>query len=93
LGGVPTIVLAEALYLAEKNRLALGLSAILDRLAKMGGFEIAPFDLFVLKGMEALPASLEMHDRIILATARAWGAKLISKDEALRESGLVELAW
>jgi PIN domain nuclease of toxin-antitoxin system len=38
-----------------------------------------------------LPASLEMHDRIIIATARVYTATLISRDRAI--AGVAETVW
>jgi predicted nucleic acid-binding protein len=35
----------------------------------------------------------ELHDRIIVATAKILGAKLITKDKDIVESGLVETIW
>ncbi|RLI85755.1 MAG: type II toxin-antitoxin system VapC family toxin, partial [Candidatus Altiarchaeales archaeon] len=33
------------------------------------------------------------HDRVIVATAKLLNAKLITKDEEIKESGLVEVVW
>ncbi len=35
----------------------------------------------------------EIHDRIIAATARYYGAQLITKDETLRKFGKIETVW
>jgi PIN domain nuclease of toxin-antitoxin system len=32
-------------------------------------------------------------DRLIVATGRSTGAKLISRDETLRDLGLVDVVW
>lgn len=45
----------------------------------------------------ALAAALEMHgdpaDRLIVATALARGAPLVTKDDAIQRSGLVQAIW
>jgi len=35
----------------------------------------------------------ELHDRIIIATARTLNAQLITKDRVIRESGMVDVVW
>jgi PIN domain nuclease of toxin-antitoxin system len=35
----------------------------------------------------------ELHDRIIVATAKILNAKLITKDRRIRESEIVETVW
>jgi len=35
----------------------------------------------------------ELHDRIIVATTRILNAKLITKDEEIRKSRIVETVW
>jgi PIN domain nuclease of toxin-antitoxin system len=45
--------------------------------------------------MKLLPETRlkELHDRIIVATAKILNAKLITKDRQIRDSGIVEIVW
>ncbi|GMV34049.1 MAG: hypothetical protein AMXMBFR60_18780 [Chloroflexota bacterium] len=43
-----------------------------------------------LRGLTAIP---EMHDRIIVAAAIEYRAKLITFDKAITASGLVDIIW
>jgi hypothetical protein len=46
----------------------------------------------VRKLLEAFPLT-ELHDQIIVATALLYEAKVLTKDGAIRDSGLVETVW
>jgi len=35
----------------------------------------------------------ELHDRIVAATAKLLDAKLLTKDENIQKSGIVEVIW
>lgn len=88
---VPTIVLAELLYISERKRAPVNLGEIVKRIDAGGGFRIVPFDLTVFERMGKLSQALEIHDRIIVATAEVYRAKVISKDEQIKKA--VATVW
>jgi len=93
---VPSIVLVEAVFLAERQRvprpLLNQLMALSD--APDAGVRVVPLDLAVARavrdfGPSAVP---ELADRIIAATARALNLPLLTTDPAIAASGLVQVA-
>lgn len=56
-------------------------------------FEITPLDLDILKKADEIDCELEMHDRLIAATALFFDVPLITKDQALKESDLCRIIW
>jgi predicted nucleic acid-binding protein len=90
---VPTIVLAELLYICEKAKSPLGLKDVLARILESTGFTVVPFDFEVFQEMLGMQKELDIHDRIIAATSLAYDAVIISKDEELREAEQVKVAW
>jgi len=66
---------------------------MLKRIHKSSGFVVVPFDWQIFKIMQDLPTELEKHDRIIAATAKIYGGKVITKDEQLRNTTSVETIW
>ncbi len=90
---VPTIVLAELLYVAQKKKISLGIEEVLKRIGKGGNFVIVPFDFPICERVMKLPHDLELHDRIIVATARIYAAKVLTKNEKITKSGVVEVIW
>lgn len=84
---VPTIVLSEALYIAEKERDVsqageeiLDFEALYDEVAEDVGFEIVGFGRGVLEEAIETTSVPELHDRIITATARFYDAEILTDD-------------
>ena len=78
---VPTIVLAEALYLAEKGRAGFEFEELYRLVREGPGFEIVGFGSDILEATIRIRGVPEMHDRIIVATAQFFGAGILTKDE------------
>nr|HID13466.1 PIN domain-containing protein [Anaerolineae bacterium] len=94
---VPTIVLVEMTYLAEKKRIAYTLvKAALNLLRGASkNYRLAPLDLAVVEALERTPRSVvsDMPDRIIAATALSLGLPLLSRDPAMKAVGGLEVIW
>jgi len=92
---VPTIVLAEGLYVAEKGRVVLDFDELYRLVRGDPGFEIVGFTSEILEETARCRDIPEMHDRIIVATARFFGAGILTKDEiVLRfQEGQVSGPW
>ena len=88
---VPTIVLAEGITIEEKGRLGLPKGRILDWVLTHPSLVVADFDLSALVEMQGLAAGLELHDRIIAATARLYSAAVITRDPMITR--VVETMW
>ena len=91
-GAVPTIVLAELVFIAEKRRTNLAPSQVIADLGTNPNFALIPFTLPVLEEMIRIP-TLELHDRIIVATTLALGGRLVTADRDIRRSGYVDCIW
>ena len=90
---VPTIILAEITHIAQRKKIKVTIDEVLERVQQGDGFIIVPFDFPILQIMLKLPEEWGIHDRIIGATAYYYSAKLITKDEILRESSEIETIW
>ena len=89
---VPTICLNECIYLIEKKRLILDYKTLFSRFEEGNNFLIAPLDLEITKIVPNIKLR-ELHDRIIVATAKFLGATLITKDKEIIKSGIVKTIW
>ena len=93
---VPTIVLAELKYLHHRKRIDLSFDTVRRVLGDDPRCILHPLDEDVL---DLLPLKLDIHDGIICATAlaieRATGetVKVITRDEEITESELVDVLW
>ena len=87
---VPTIVLAEALDIAEKGRVEFDFTEMYRLIREEPEFEIIGFGLEIFDEATRLKKTKEIHDRIIVATARVYEAGMLTKDRVINESGEVE---
>jgi len=89
---VPTIALAECFYLSERGKISLAIKELLNRFEISLNFIPVSFNFEVLKLLPTIKIT-EIHDRIIVATSKLLNAKLITDDEEIINSGLVETVW
>ena len=89
---IPTIVLAECLYLVENGKIELDFDELLRRLEMSKNFIPASFNFQVLKLLPEIGLK-ELHDRVIVATAKMLNAKLITKDREIIGTKIVEVVW
>ena len=87
---VPTIVLAEALDIAEKQKVAFDFNGMYQLIQEDPGFEIVGFGIEVFEETLSVEEVKEIHDRIIVATAKFYGAGILTKDRIIQNSGEVE---
>lgn len=90
---VPAVVLAEIMFIARKGRITLSFEDTLKRIEESDNFEIAPLNAEILRAADKIEVDLEMHDRLIVATALNYDASLITKDENITRSGVVTTIW
>ena len=82
---IPSIALMEILYLLEKNNLSYRFIEFLSEL-KIRNYLVYPLDLKIISQTLTINPGLEMHDRIIIATAQIFDVLLISKDSQIKNS-------
>lgn len=90
---VPAVVLAEIMFIAKKGRVTLTFEETLKKIEEYENFDIAPLDAEILTIADKIEADLEMHDKLIVATALYYEAALITKDELVSKSGVVSTIW
>ncbi len=93
---IPSIVLVEAVYLAEKMRIDPSLvDKLLNLLTTSANYVEAVLDINVVQALRAISRATvpDMPDRIIAATARHLGAPLISRDAAISTAAGVTVVW
>lgn len=93
---IPTIVLAEIRYISSKRKIDLSLDEIFEIIEEDARCIVYPLDANVV---ELMPLKLEMHDAIICATAILYrdmldeDVKVITKDEQITVSQLIDVVW
>lgn len=90
-GFISTMVILEAFYISLKHE-----NFIFDKFLqdiKRPNIRVVPFDLKVLSQCFELPAKIDIHDRIIAATAILTNSPLVTKDKILRSNFPQETIW
>jgi predicted nucleic acid-binding protein len=89
---IPTIVLVECLYLVENGKIDLDFDDLLKRIEMSRNFIPTSFNFQLMRILPEIKVS-ELHDRIVVATAKVLNAKLITKDGEIKKTGIVEIVW
>ena len=89
---IPTIVLAECLYVIESGKISLSVEDLFSKLRISNNFIPVSLNLDVVEELPKIKIG-EMHDRIIVATARLLNSKVITKDSEIKNSGIIETVW
>ena len=90
---VPAIVVAELFYLTAKAGLPILPSDLLSRINASREFAFSELGQGQLEAMESIAGVTEMHDRLIAAEAMVHHAPVISRDEVLQQSKVVDVIW
>ena len=90
---IPTVVLAEIMYIADKGKITLTFDETLQKIGSYENFIVAALDLEILKVAEKIKLNLEMHDKLIAATTLYYNASLITRDPLITKSGVCTTIW
>jgi PIN domain nuclease of toxin-antitoxin system len=90
---IPAVVLAEIMFIAKKGRITLTFEETLKKIERYENFDLAPLDVDILKVANKIEADLEMHDRLIVATALYFNATLITKDRQIGNASICPTIW
>lgn len=88
---IPTIVLLEAFHVSLKERRFI--FPIFLKKLKLRNIFIVSLDKKILSTSFMLPKNLEIHDRVIAATALVNGATLLTKDSVLKKTPNLKTVW
>ena len=87
---VPTIVLSEALDIAEKGKVEFDFHAMYRSITTEPTFGIIEYSQDIFEETLNVSEIKEIHDRIITATARLYSANVLTKDRIIKASGDVD---
>lgn len=90
---IPAAVVAEVVLLRELGRIRIGLPELKAAIEQTSPLRFLPLDLRQLDEFAALVAVRDPFDRLIVSACRAVNAHLVSKDDALQATGLVQIVW
>jgi predicted nucleic acid-binding protein len=90
---IPSMVIAELAYLAERKRIDTNLKEVKRLLANFKNIKIESLSFDVIETAFQLKNIPELHDRLIAATAAIFNVSLITNDPLIKASGSVKVIW
>ena len=89
---ISVVSLMEIMYLSEKHRIDLDLTETLNRIEESTIYSIVNLTPEILKVAEITPFK-ELHDRLILSTAKWLEIPIISSDKEFNEIEGTKVIW
>jgi PIN domain nuclease of toxin-antitoxin system len=83
----------EVLYLSEKGRIPINLGSVRNLLAKGDNYQVVPVGMDVVATASQIDDVPELHDRLIVATAKWLGVAILTSDPAISASKHAETIW
>jgi len=88
---IPSMVIAELAYLAERNRIDTNLKEVKRLLRDFKNVKIEPLGFETIEIAFQIKTIPELHDRLIAATASVFNLPLITNDPVIKASGSVKI--
>jgi PIN domain nuclease of toxin-antitoxin system len=90
---IPSIVIAEALSIFDKKRVSFDFRNLFKEIKASENFVLIALDYPILEKMVALKEVPELHDKIIVSTAKYLKLPIITKDKILQKLTSVKTIW
>lgn len=90
---ISAITLMEVLYLSEAKRVAVRLDELIEHVSGSGNYEIVPVNADVVLAAAEVDDVPELHDRIIVGTAKWLGVPILTGDGIMSKSSHVQTIW
>ena len=87
------ITLMELLYLSEAGRIDLPLATLVSSVSRSRNYAVVPVDTDVTMAAVDVDDVPELHDRIIVATARHLRVPILSSDRVIAASQYARTIW
>jgi PIN domain nuclease of toxin-antitoxin system len=80
------------MYLSERNRIPLDLIEFIRKIKISDNYKIIDLDAEIVIVAGNLNG-LELHDRLIVATAKYLNVPILTSDQMIRNSGFIKVIW
>lgn len=90
---IPSIVVAEALSIFDKKRISFDFKTLFKQIHASGNFVLVSLDYAILEQMVDLKDIPELHDKIIVSTAKYLGLPIITKDKGIQNLPFIKTIW
>lgn len=87
------ITLMEVLYLSEAKKVDVRLDELIEHVSSSVNYEIVPVNADVVLAAAEVDDVPELHDRIIVGTAKWLGVPILTGDGIISKSSHVKTIW
>lgn len=89
---ISIISIVEIMYLAERNKIKLNLGEFKKKIENNPNYRIIDLDFDIIEVAKNIDG-LELHDRLIVSTAKYLEIPIITSDEIITDSKIIEVIW
>jgi len=90
---IPSIVIAESLSIFDKKRISFNFKNLFKKIHTSENFVLIALDYPILEKMVVLKEVPELHDKIIVSTAKYLKIPIITKDKTIQKLPSVKTIW
>ena len=90
---IPSIVIAESLSIFDKKRISFNFKNLFKKIHTSENFVLIALDYPILQQMVALKEVPELHDKIIVSTAKYLKLPIITKGKTLKKLPSIKTVW
>lgn len=90
---ISAITLMEVLYLSEAGRIDLPLDELVTTVSRSRNYRVVPVDADVTLAAVGIGDVPELHDRVIVGTAKYLGVPILTSDRVIAASQHVHTIW
>lgn len=82
---IPAIVLLECIDVLDKKKMSLNFEEIISKISQANNFIFSEVNWSLILEVNRIKSLKDLHDRVIIATAKIFNAFLISKDKIIKK--------
>jgi PIN domain nuclease of toxin-antitoxin system len=90
---ISVITLMEMLHVIEQRELNVHLDELIDRINALPGYVILPVDEEVVRIASDVDDVPELHDRMLVATAKLYEVPILTSDPVISKSRSATVIW
>ncbi|MEW6104585.1 MAG: PIN domain-containing protein [bacterium] len=89
---ISIVSIIEIMYLAERNKIPLNLTKTREKIEDLDNYRIIDLDFDIVEMADKIKG-LELHDRLIVASAKYLGLSILTTDKEIKEKGMIDVIW
>ncbi|MCK5524016.1 MAG: PIN domain-containing protein [Thiomargarita sp.] len=90
---ISAISLMEILYLAQAKKITVDLAEVITLISNSPNYTLVPIDTDVVLAAATVDDVPELHDRILVGTAKHLQVPILTSDQIITQSSHVQTVW